>query len=139
MNFDVAAFMATFPAFMSVSAVTVEAWVNLILASPQADWFTNATPADQQLMVAHVGHLLTQASDSTSGGAPGGAVTSASQGSVSASFAAPPIKTGLQYYLSSSPYGRMLWANLCVSMAGGAYVGGLPERRAFRKVGGTFC
>ena len=137
MNFDVQAFLLAFTAFTGTGPSVIQAWANLIMGSPQADWFQYATSTDQQLMVAHVGYLLTQATASSSG-APGGAVVSASQGSVSASFAAPPVKTGMQYYLSSSPYGRMLWANLCVSMAGGDYVGGLPERRAFRKVGGTF-
>ncbi len=137
MNFDIAAFQAAFLAFASVSSATIQAWVNLVLGSPMGAWFQVATLTDQQLMVAHIGQLLTQAA--TGDNAQGGAVVSGSQGSVSASFAAPPIKTGLHYYLSSTSYGQMLWANLCVSTAGGDYVGGLPERRAFRKVGGQFC
>lgn len=137
MNFDILAFTAAFAQFATTAPATIEAWVNLVLNSPQGSWFQTATLTDQQLMVAHIGYLLSQAASGNAG--PGGAVTSAGQGSVSASFAAPPIKTGLQYYLSGSPYGQMLWANLCISTAGGAYIGGLPERRAFRKVGGTFC
>jgi hypothetical protein len=48
------------------------------------------------------------------------------------------VKDGLEYYLSGSVYGQMLWAMLNVASAGGVYLGGLPERRAYRKVGGVF-
>jgi hypothetical protein len=102
-----------------------------------ASWFNCAPQTQQQLIVAHIGYLLTNANsvDDSQGG---GAVVSGTEGSVSASFVAPPVKTGLEYYLSSSVYGQMLWAMLNVSSAGGEYIGGLPERHAFRKVGGTF-
>lgn len=135
--FDVSAFQAAFPQFATTPADTINGWVNLVIHSPQGDWFQNvACLADQQLIVAHVGFMLLLAAAGQ--GAIGGAITGAAEGSVNVAFAAPPIRTGLQYYLSSSPYGQMLWANLCIAAAGGDYVGGLPERRAFRKVGGTF-
>lgn len=135
--FNPVAFQAAFPQFASTPDATINGWVSLVTNSPQGDWFGNiAGLTDQQLIVAHIGYLLSKAASGS--GAPGGAITSAAQGSVNVSFVPPPVKTGLQYYLSSSPYGQMLWANLCIAAAGGDYVGGLPERRAFRKVGGVF-
>lgn len=136
-TFDVATFQATFPQFANTPAATIQAWVNLVLNSPMADWFqSTASLTDQQLMVAHIGFKLSQMG--TGGDAQPSATVSGSQGSVSASFAPPPIQSGLEYYLASSEYGRMLWANIRISVAGGDIIGGLPERRAFRKVGGVF-
>jgi hypothetical protein len=135
--FDIPAFQTVFPQFAATPTATIQRWVGLVANSPQGDWFGyHASLTDQQLIVAHVGYLLTPAG--TGQAVPGGALVSATEGSVSGSFAAPPVKTGLQYYLSGSPYGQMLWANLCIAAAGGDYVGGLPERRGFRKIGGTF-
>jgi hypothetical protein len=137
MPFDIAAFQAAFPAFGNTATEAIQVWVNIVAESPMGDWFASTTLTQQQLIVAHVGYLLTNAStlDNSQGG---GAVVSASEGSVSASFVAPPVKDGLEYYLSGSQYGQMLWAMLRVSAAGGAYIGGLPERSAYRKVYGTF-
>jgi hypothetical protein len=44
----------------------------------------------------------------------------------------------LTYWLSLTPYGRALLALLALVTAGGFYFGGLPERSAFRRVGGGF-
>ncbi|ENN86068.1 phage protein [Rhizobium freirei PRF 81] len=135
--FDIAAFQTAFPQFATTPSDTIQGWVTLVINSPMGGWFECETGlTNQQLMVAHIGYLFSKAA--TGQAIPGGAMVSAAEGSVNAAFAAPPIKTGLQYYLSGSPYGQMLWANLCVAAAGGDYVGGLPERRAFRKVYGTF-
>lgn len=67
-----------------------------------------------------------------------GQVTGATIDKVSVQFAAPPSKSGWQYWLSLTPYGLQLWALLQMKSAGGLYIGGRPERRAFRKVGGNF-
>ncbi|MNJ79317.1 hypothetical protein D3C77_772930 [compost metagenome] len=42
------------------------------------------------------------------------------------------------YWLGMTPYGMQLMALLKVCTGGGLYVGGLPERAAFRSVGGIF-
>lgn len=96
-----------------------------------------------QLMTAHLLSLSVQAaSDSSTGaagsGESGGFVTSASVGDISVSKLAPPATDGWQFWLSGSPYGTELWALLSLLSAGGFYVGGLPEREGFRKIGGTF-
>lgn len=92
------------------------------------------------LMCAHIAYLLGSPAavgdeDSSAGG---GLITNASIGSVSVGIAAPPIKDGWDYWLNQSPFGQQLLALFSAKAVGGFYVGGLPERLAFRKVGGTF-
>jgi hypothetical protein len=137
MTFDPVAFQAAFPAFADTSTSAIQMWASIVDQSPMQSWFECAPLTQQQLIVAHVGYLLANA-NSIGNSQGGGAVVSATEGSVSASFVAPPVKDGVEYYLSSSVYGQTLWAMLRIGAAGGAYVGGLPERRAYRKVGGTF-
>jgi hypothetical protein len=74
------------------------------------------------------------------GGAAGtvGVITGATVDKVQVQMSPPPIKSGFQFWLATTPYGLYLWALLSAKSAGGFYIGGLPERRAFRKVGGTF-
>jgi hypothetical protein len=137
MEFDIAAFQAAYPAFANAFTASIQNWVNIVLGSSMASWFNSTSVTQQQLIVAHIGYLLTNA-NTIGNSQGGGAVTNATEGSVSASFVAPPVKDGLEYYLSSSTYGQMLWAMLNVSAAGGQYIGGMPERHAFRKVRGSF-
>jgi hypothetical protein len=137
MTFDPAAFSAAFPAFSETPTAAINVWASIVEQSPMASWFACAPPTQQQLIVAHIGYMLTNA-NSVGNSQGGGAVVSGTEGSVSASFAPPPITNGLEYYLSTSTYGQMLWGMLNVSTAGGLYVGGLPERHAYRKVGGVF-
>ncbi|HGO5420117.1 TPA: DUF4054 domain-containing protein [Klebsiella oxytoca] len=65
-------------------------------------------------------------------------VTGATISKVSVSMQPPPAKSAWQFWLSTTPYGLQLWALLNIKAAGGAYIGGLPERTGFRKVGGVF-
>jgi hypothetical protein len=65
-------------------------------------------------------------------------VTGAAQGSVNLSAMPPPAKNGWQWWLATTEYGKMLWPLLQNNAAGGFYVGGTPERSAFRRVGGGF-
>jgi hypothetical protein len=68
----------------------------------------------------------------------GGIITSATIDKVAVALQPPPATTSWRYWLSTSPYGLQLLALLTAASIGGWSVGGLPERRAFRKVGGTF-
>lgn len=72
------------------------------------------------------------------GGGVTGVVTGATIDKVSVQLAAPTTKSGWQYWLAQTPYGTQLWAFLSMKSAGGLYIGGRPERRAFRKVYGNF-
>lgn len=81
-------------------------------------------------------NVMMKGSGDYSGGT--GVVTGATVDKVSVTMAAPPFKSGWQFWLSQTPYGAQLWALLTLRSAGGYYIGGRPERRAFRKVGGNF-
>lgn len=66
-------------------------------------------------------------------------VTGSSIDKVSVSLLAPPVKNSFQYWLQTTPYGKMLAALARSQFAGGFYVSaGIPERRGFRKAYGTF-
>lgn len=90
------------------------------------------------LMTAHLMQL--NVSIAAGGATPSvGVLQSATIDKVSVTMAAPPTGTsGWKYWLASSPYGLQLWALLRMLAGPGFYIGGLPERAAFRKVGGVF-
>jgi Protein of unknown function (DUF4054) len=68
----------------------------------------------------------------------GGFETAATIDKVSVTVLAPPASDMWEWWLAQTPYGQALLALLKVLAVGGFSVGGLPERRAFRKVGGIF-
>ena len=68
----------------------------------------------------------------------GGVVSAASIDKVSVSLTPPPIKKQLDWWLNQSPHGQRLLVILKGKGAGGLYIGGSPEREAFRKAGGGF-
>lgn len=68
----------------------------------------------------------------------GGVVSGASIDKVSVTLTPPPIKKQLDWWLNISPYGQQLLVLLKKKGAGGLYIGGNPEREAFRKAGGGF-
>ena len=57
---------------------------------------------------------------------------------VQVKLAQRPASTMWEWWLSSTPYGKMLLALLNVAVAGGAYFGGSCEQSAFRKAGGVW-
>lgn len=59
-------------------------------------------------------------------------------GDVQVQLQPPPERGQWRYWLNLTPYGAQLIALLDAQAVGGGYVGGLPERAAFRKVGGVF-
>jgi hypothetical protein len=92
------------------------------------------------LMAAHIAYLLGSpaATGDDAASTAGGLITNASIGAVSVGIMAPPAKDSWGYWMNQSPYGQQLLALFSVKAVGGFYVGGLPERQGFRKVGGTF-
>ncbi len=87
-----------------------------------------------QAMLAHLLYIR----DQVNAGNNIGVITSASEGDVSVSLATPVVDDEWHYWFNSSPFGRELIALLSVKSVGGFYVGGSPERRGFRKIGGMF-
>lgn len=137
---DATEFRKMFPAFKSVEDGTIELWKNVADEYLKASWMLNGKQFNTaiKLMTAHLIHCNCDVQGNGEEFSDVGVVVSASEGSVSASFAAPPTKNAWQHWLASSPYGLQLWALLKQLSASGFYVGGLPERRAVRKVGGVF-
>lgn len=97
----------------------------------RGDCFENAL----YLMTAHLvwSHWMIMQGQTTAN-----VVTGATISKVSVTMQPPPAKSAWQFWLSTTPRGLQLRAMLNMRAAGGAYVGGLPERTAFRKVGGVF-
>lgn len=87
------------------------------------------------LLVAHMLHLRKQ---SETGSSQSGAIVSAAIDKVSVSFAAPPSGSDAKHWFNLSPFGQqyLVLQKRCGSPV--FYVGGLPERSAFRSVGGRF-
>lgn len=134
-EFDLTAFRAVFPQFDSLGDDFI-----LAIADRARCFLSSYCKSCQQnmwqLLVAHMLTLWRQVSDN--GGIVQGAVTSATIDKVSVSIRAPTTNDGWSFWLSLTPYGLELWALLNRCTAGGLYVGGLPERSAFRSVGGIF-
>lgn len=87
------------------------------------------------LMTAHIAFSQTMINN---GQSVPGIMVGATIDKVSVSVSPPPTSNGWQYWLATTPYGMMLWALLIGKASGGFYVGGSPERRGFRKIGGFF-
>lgn len=141
-TFDYALFQSQFPAYASAppeSVLSVYWQVGTNYIDPN-DNFCGGLNGDVlqyalNLMCAHQAYInALVASGQTSV-----VVTGSSIDKVSVSLLAPPVKDGYQFWLQTSPYGQQLAALLRAQFAGGFYSAvGLPERRAFRKVGGSF-
>lgn len=144
--FDVAAFRASFPAFANETT-----YPDVMLEG----YFVDATAfiSDQvlprccgpsmsealrtrmlYLMTAHLAALGTM----IAAGQTPGQVNSSTVDKVSVSLTMPPNPNQWQWWLGLSPYGAQLLALMQAKAAGGFYVGGLPEKAAFRRVGGVF-
>jgi hypothetical protein len=85
-----------------------------------------------QLMTAHLLYIQ----DQIIAGYNSVVVSSGTEGKVSVTLVDPPSSESFSYWLNVSPYGRQVLAMLAAASAGGFYVGGSPERKGFRKIGG---
>jgi hypothetical protein len=85
-----------------------------------------------------MGHLLKIHINTLLKNKQGGFVSSSSIDKVSVTKVAPPSSDMFEWWLGQTPYGQQLLVMLQVAGVGGLYVGGLPERTAFRKVGGVY-
>lgn len=86
------------------------------------------------LMIAHL--LMINGSTMVPGVGGIGVVTSASVGGVSVGLTVQSAtKSSVSAWLGKTPYGEQLLA-LIRACSGVSYIGGSPERRGFRKIGG---
>lgn len=137
---DIQVFRTQFPAFKDdnvFSDAFIEEWGKLAEHYLKESWALNGEVFKHALHLMSA-HLVFTSSKAMQNNGTSGAIQSASEGSVSVSFTAPPARNGWEFWLSSSPYGVQLWALLNQAGSGGLYIGGLPERKAVRKVGGVF-
>lgn len=132
MSFDLVLFRELYPQFECVADSTV------LAQASQAHCYLGPACNDSCALNLIVAHLL-QLSINAAKKLPGGQITSATIDKVSVTVAQAPGSTnGYIYWLNSTPYGMQLSALLARCSAGGISVGGLPERAAFRSVGGIF-
>lgn len=141
--YDDATFRATLP-FFSNTAVYPEAALQ--------QWFTNGisyisnynagalSGLDRQLacylMTAHLAALNDQIV--ANGGSVPGFVVDATIDKVKVQIQPPPARNQFQYWLGLTPWGQQLLPLLAIKSAGGFFIGGSPERAAFRRVLGGF-
>jgi len=131
--FSLEVFRRLYPQFAEISDEQV------LDTADQAECFLTSygCKCTDQMLILMVAHLLALGIKERDGGV-AGQVTGATVDKVSVSIAPPPSRDMWSYWLGLTPYGMQLMALLKVCTAGGLYVGGLPERAAFRSVGGIF-
>lgn len=132
---DIAAFRIDFPEFAS-SVTYPDALIqsNYDAALLIAPFWDEERPV--LLLTAHLIKLGVSGGGTVNNGA--GILTGSSIDSVSVSVAAAPFKGITEWWLLQTNYGAQLLLWIKSKTAGGFVVGGLPERRAFRKFRGGF-
>lgn len=140
-TFDPAAFRAMFPQFSDPTAfpdAKLQAHFDAATGYVSADTYGDMKPTSRayalDLMTAH---LLTLGVMAAQGTQPGVTIMSR-VGDVQVQLQPPPVKSEWSYWLNTTPHGAQLVALLQAQAVGGFFVGGLPERAAFRKVAGVF-
>lgn len=133
-DFPLDKFRILYPTFAKVAADVV------LAVADQALCFMSerGCECNDQLWMLMVAHLLQLREAAAGGNAGTGAVVSASIDKVSVSFAQPPASGSWGHWLGMTPWGAQFAALMARCSAGGFFVGGLPERAAFRSVGGVF-
>lgn len=137
MDFPLAKFRILYPMFNSVEDNVVLTFAELgeCYLSKCDD-----TCAEQAWMLV-VAHMLYLRQKQEAGENQPGTITSATIDKVSVSFAAPPQGTSEDHWFNLTPYGQQLLALLAKCKKTNSapfYVGSMPERSAFRSVGGRF-
>jgi len=131
MAFDLAVFRLRYP---ELSGVTDDV---VLAAADQAPCYLDLDCIDDcavYLLTAHIVQLGQNAIKNI----PAGQITSASIDKVSVTVAQAPSTNSFSYWLASTRYGQQLSALLSRAMTGVRSVGSMPERSAFRSVGGLF-
>lgn len=141
---DVAAFRKQFQQFANVTCfdpVQIQGWWDMA-ANFVSEWPDQIVGTCAQrvlacnLCTAHIGYIF----NAIAQGQPLGVLTSAQIDKVRVDVKPPPISDGsqFQWWMAQSPYGQQLLALFNTMTVGGIFIGGLPERDAFRRVGGGF-
>lgn len=140
LTFDVANFRSQFPAFANAGdfpdATLQQYWDWATCYIDDNGSYGELTGTCRQLALNFMTAHLTATSVIIAGGDVPGVASSASVDKVSVSMQPPPQSNQWQWWLATTPYGQQLLSLLSARSVGGFYVGGLPERDPFRKVGG---
>ena len=141
---DLVAFRALFPQFADATKfpnVAIQMQFDLATSYVSADIYGDMSiPARTHALYLMTAHLLALGVIIATGNYTGqpGILVSSRVGDVQVQLQPPPQRGQWRYWLNLTPYGAQLVALLEMQSAGGFFVGGLPERAAFRKVGGIF-
>ncbi len=139
-DLDITAFRANFPLYADSTVYTdmlLEVQYDVGRCYIADNDCTMGEKCREYALQAMLAHLL-YIRDQVNSGNNVGVITQASEGDVSVSLASPVVDDEWHYWFNSSPFGRELIALLGVQSVGGFYVGGSPERGAFRKANGVF-
>lgn len=142
LTFDVTAFRLAFPAYANATTypdATLQMYWNMAtcyIDDNGSYGFLQGTCRQTalNLLTAHLAYTA----DLIAAGQTSIIVQNATIDKVTVGLTPPPVKTNWQWWLNTSPYGIQLLSLLSINSVGGWYQGGLPERSAFRKVGGIF-
>jgi len=146
-SFDIALFRQQFPDFVNppfTDAIIEGQWNIATCYITNEDYGCLSGSCRAYAINAMTAHLLqlginTAAGVERPGGKTEGLVISATIDKVTVNMQEPPTDKGqFHWWLNQTPYGQALLALLKTRAVAGLYVGGLPERSAFRKVGGRF-
>ena len=137
---DVAWFRNSFIEFQDPTAypdIMLNAWyANAGNYISQSDAYEGLTGSSLdfalQLLTAHLLHNITAMGKNQNTGV----VTGSTVGDISVTLQPPPVKSGWEFWLSSSAYGIQLWAFLSSQSVGGWSIGGYPETHVLRRAGG---
>ncbi|MNH07312.1 hypothetical protein D3C81_678150 [compost metagenome] len=139
---DIAKFRQLFPQFADTTKfpdVVIEMYWDQAICMMEDGCYDclddcSCTELQLYLLMAHMMAL----SITVNKGKQTGLVSSSTVDKVSVTRVTPPATDMFDYWLGQTPYGMQLLAMLQAALVGGFSIGGLPERKAFRKVGGTF-
>ena len=128
MAFPLASFRALYPAFAGVDDAVV-----LALSESAACYVSGSEECcEEQLWMLATAHLLQLQADALAGSQKAGAITSASVGSVSVGFAAPPAGTQSAHWFNLTPYGAQYLVLNKRCNGAPRYIGGSPVRSSIR-------
>lgn len=130
-------FREMFPEFVASSDALIDLQFGLATGFVSADTYgTMPAPVRANALYLMTAHLMGLRAQIVAGSTPG-QIISSKVGDVQIQLQPPPDRGQWRYWLNLTPYGMQLAALLEAQAAGGFYVGGMPERAAFRRIGGV--
>jgi hypothetical protein len=139
--FDIPAFRVSFPAFADETAFPDSMlnayWDTATCYISTDDYGVLHGECRYKAITLMVAHLLAISVLVKEGQTPA-MMQSAGIDKINISVTPPPLPNQWHWWMNLTPYGQQLLALLQVKSVGGFYIGGLPERAGFRKIGGLF-